>query len=130
MNKKLNCCTGVLLESFDQLKTVASNKEGLLYGVPVSIKDNIGYKVSCHYASPHYRMAITLTRFPDMYSYSLCLLFVFNVLLSDNKNHDSSCGVIINLDQPAQEDSVLVQVLKRQGAIPFVKTNVPQGLLR
>lgn len=62
--------------------------------------------------------------------YSLCLLFVFNVLLSDNKNHDSSCGVIINLDQPAQKDSVLVQVLKRQGAIPFVKTNVPQGLLR
>lgn len=28
------------------------------------------------------------------------------------------------------EDSVLVQVLKRQGAIPFVKTNVPQSLIR
>uniref|UniRef100_A0A3Q4G6W2 Fatty acid amide hydrolase n=1 Tax=Neolamprologus brichardi TaxID=32507 RepID=A0A3Q4G6W2_NEOBR len=26
-------------------------------------------------------------------------------------------------------DSVLVQVLKKQGAIPFVKTNLPQGLL-
>lgn len=45
VNKKLNCCTGILLECFDQLKTVASNKEGLLYGVPVSIKDNIQYKV-------------------------------------------------------------------------------------
>ncbi|XP_044054786.1 fatty-acid amide hydrolase 1 isoform X2 [Siniperca chuatsi] len=88
VNKKLNCCTGILLESFDQLKTVASNKEGLLYGVPVSIKENVAIK-----------------------------------------NHDCSCGVIINLDQPAQKDSVLVEVLKRQGAIPFVKTNLPQGLL-
>ncbi|XP_074491656.1 vitamin D3 hydroxylase-associated protein-like isoform X1 [Sebastes fasciatus] len=89
VNKDLNCCTGILLESFDQLKTVASsNKRGLLYGVPVSIKENYAYK-----------------------------------------NYDSSCGVIINLDQPAQEDSVLVKVLKRQGAIPFVKTNVPQALL-
>uniref|UniRef100_A0A8C4GHC8 Fatty-acid amide hydrolase 1 n=1 Tax=Dicentrarchus labrax TaxID=13489 RepID=A0A8C4GHC8_DICLA len=88
VNKKLNCCTGILLESFDQLKTASSIKEGLLYGVPVSIKENIAYK-----------------------------------------NHDSSCGVIINLDQPVEKDSVLVEVLKRQGAIPFVKTNLPQGLL-
>uniref|UniRef100_A0A3P9BHP1 Fatty-acid amide hydrolase 1 n=1 Tax=Maylandia zebra TaxID=106582 RepID=A0A3P9BHP1_9CICH len=63
-------------------------KDGLLYGVPVSIKENITFK-----------------------------------------NHDCSCGVIINLDQPAEKDSVLVQVLKKQGAIPFVKTNLPQGLL-
>lgn len=47
VNKKLNCCTGILLESFDELKTVASKKEGLLYGVPVSIKENIEYKVLC-----------------------------------------------------------------------------------
>ncbi|GAA6235008.1 fatty-acid amide hydrolase 1 isoform X1 [Lates japonicus] len=88
VNKKLNCCTGILLESFDQLKTVDSNKDGLLYGVPVSIKENYLYK-----------------------------------------NHDVSCGVIVNLDQPAQEDSVLIEVLKRQGAIPFVRTNLPQALL-
>ncbi|XP_076583085.1 fatty-acid amide hydrolase 1 [Chaetodon auriga] len=88
VNEKLNCCTGILLESFEQLKTVSSNKEGLLYGIPVSIKENI----AC-------------------------------------KNHDCTCGVVINLDQPAQKDSVLVEVLKRQGAIPFVKTNLPQGLL-
>nr|XP_046248198.1 fatty-acid amide hydrolase 1 isoform X2 [Scatophagus argus] len=88
VNKKLNCCTGILLESFDQLKTVASKKEGLLYGVPVSIKENMSYK-----------------------------------------NHDSTCGVVANLDQPAQEDSVVVKVLKRQGAIPFVQTNLPQALL-
>nr|XP_012775590.1 vitamin D3 hydroxylase-associated protein isoform X2 [Maylandia zebra] len=88
VNKKLNCCTEILLESLDQLTTVGSNKDGLLYGVPVSIKENITFK-----------------------------------------NHDCSCGVIINLDQPAEKDSVLVQVLKKQGAIPFVKTNLPQGLL-
>ncbi|XP_071773720.2 fatty-acid amide hydrolase 1 [Centroberyx gerrardi] len=88
VNKRLNCCTEVLLESFDQLKVVDSSKEGLLYGVPVSIKDNFGYK-----------------------------------------DHDSSCGLIGRLDQPASKDSVLVEVLKRQGAVPFVKTNVPQGLL-
>ena len=52
INKKLNCCTGILLESFDQLKTVASNKEGLLYGVPVSIKENFAYKVFYSYVSP------------------------------------------------------------------------------
>ncbi|XP_034049401.1 fatty-acid amide hydrolase 1-like [Thalassophryne amazonica] len=84
-NQKLNCCTGVLMESFDQVKNL--NREGLLYGVPVSIKENIGYK-----------------------------------------NHDSTCGLSMRLDQPAQKDSVLVEVLKSQGAIPFVKTNVPQTL--
>ncbi|XP_063323521.1 vitamin D3 hydroxylase-associated protein-like [Pelmatolapia mariae] len=88
VNKKLNCCTEILLESLDQLTTVGSNKDGLLYGVPVSIKENIGFK-----------------------------------------NHDCSCGVIINLDQPVKKDSVLVQVLKKQGAIPFVRTNLPQALL-
>uniref|UniRef100_A0A3P8NQG3 Amidase domain-containing protein n=1 Tax=Astatotilapia calliptera TaxID=8154 RepID=A0A3P8NQG3_ASTCA len=88
VNKKLNCCTEILLESLDQLTTVGSNKDGLLYGVPVSIKENITFK-----------------------------------------NHDCSCGVVINLDQPAEKDSVLVQVLKKQGAIPFVRTNLPQALL-
>uniref|UniRef100_A0A3Q1GXV8 Fatty acid amide hydrolase n=1 Tax=Acanthochromis polyacanthus TaxID=80966 RepID=A0A3Q1GXV8_9TELE len=88
VHKKLNCCAEILLESFDQLETVGSNKEGLLYGVPVSIKDNCGYK-----------------------------------------GHDSSCGVLLYLEKPVQEDAVLVQVLKKQGAIPFVKTNIPQGLL-
>ncbi|XP_052331247.1 fatty-acid amide hydrolase 1-like [Oncorhynchus keta] len=87
VNRRLNCCTEVLLESWDQLEDVYSHKDGLLYGVPVSIKENIGYK-----------------------------------------GHDSTCGVICKLDLPATRDSVLVEVLKRQGAIPFVKTNVPQGL--
>lgn len=88
VNRRLNCCTEILLESFDQLKNIESSKKGLLYGVPISIKENVGYK-----------------------------------------GHDSSCGVLGKLDQPASEDSVVVQVLKKQGAIPFVKTNIPQGLL-
>uniref|UniRef100_A0A8C8HRS8 Amidase domain-containing protein n=1 Tax=Oncorhynchus tshawytscha TaxID=74940 RepID=A0A8C8HRS8_ONCTS len=45
VNRRLNCCTEVLLESWDQLEDVDSHKDGLLYGVPVSIKENIGYKV-------------------------------------------------------------------------------------
>ncbi|XP_047229838.1 fatty-acid amide hydrolase 1 isoform X2 [Girardinichthys multiradiatus] len=88
VHKNLNCCTEILLESFDQLKRVDSNKEGLLYGIPVSIKDNVSYK-----------------------------------------NYDCTCGVIVNLNQPAKKDSVIVEVLKKQGAIPFVKTNLPQALL-
>uniref|UniRef100_A0A3Q3DLQ2 Fatty-acid amide hydrolase 1 n=1 Tax=Hippocampus comes TaxID=109280 RepID=A0A3Q3DLQ2_HIPCM len=87
-NKRLNCCTAILLESFDHLKTLESNKGGLLYGVPVSIKDNIAYK-----------------------------------------NYDSSCGLLANLGQPAEGHSVIVEVLRRQGAIPFVKTNISQGML-
>ncbi|KAJ7993350.1 hypothetical protein DPEC_G00271510 [Dallia pectoralis] len=88
VNGRLNCCTEILLESWDQLENIDSYRDGLLYGVPVSIKDNIAYK-----------------------------------------GHDSSCGVVCKLDLPAPADSVLVKVLKRQGAIPFVKTNVPQGML-
>uniref|UniRef100_A0A1A8LFP1 Fatty-acid amide hydrolase 1 n=1 Tax=Nothobranchius pienaari TaxID=704102 RepID=A0A1A8LFP1_9TELE len=88
VHKKLNCCTEILLESLDELKTIGSKKKGLLYGVPISIKDNIAYK-----------------------------------------DHDCTCGVVINLEQPAQGDSVIVKVLKKQGAIPFVKTNLPQALL-
>ncbi|XP_045079426.1 fatty-acid amide hydrolase 1-like isoform X2 [Coregonus clupeaformis] len=87
VNRRLNCCTEVLLESWDQLEDIDSCKDGLLYGVPVSIKENMGYK-----------------------------------------GHDSTCGVICKLELPATGDSVVVEVLKRQGAIPFVKTNVPQGL--
>ncbi|KAG7488162.1 hypothetical protein MATL_G00032100 [Megalops atlanticus] len=88
VSKKLNCATEFLLESCDQLAEAQAHREGLLYGVPVSIKDNLAYE-----------------------------------------GHDSTCGVICRLEQPAEMDSVVVQVLKKQGAIPFVKTNVPQALL-
>ncbi|NXL32983.1 FAAH1 hydrolase, partial [Glaucidium brasilianum] len=84
-----NCITEYLQESETQLrKARLTGKLGLLYGVPVSIKDSI-----------------------------------------DCEGHDSTLGFVKNLNKPAAEDSVLVQVLKRQGAIPFVKTNVPQSLI-
>ncbi|NWX15112.1 FAAH1 hydrolase, partial [Aegotheles bennettii] len=84
-----NCITEYLQESETQLqKMKLSGKPGLLYGVPVSIKDSI-----------------------------------------DCQGHDSTLGFIKNLNKPAEEDSVVVQVLRRQGAIPFVKTNVPQSLI-
>ncbi|XP_072540070.1 fatty-acid amide hydrolase 1 [Salminus brasiliensis] len=88
VNKTLNCNTDVLMESVKQLAEIESHRDGLLYGIPISIKENIGYK-----------------------------------------GHDSTCGVLCKLDDPALKDSVVVTVLKRQGAIPFIKTNVPQGLL-
>ncbi|KAL7891123.1 hypothetical protein AOLI_G00005990 [Acnodon oligacanthus] len=88
VNRKLNCCTDVLMESVKQLSEIESHRDGLLYGVPMSVKDNIAYK-----------------------------------------GHDTTCGVLCKLDDPAVMDSVVVTVLKRQGAIPFIKTNVPQGLL-
>ncbi|KAG5275792.1 hypothetical protein AALO_G00124600 [Alosa alosa] len=88
VNKRLNCATDFLLESQQQLLNIENCRGGLLYGVPVSIKDNVGYK-----------------------------------------GHDSTCGVLGKVDDPAEDDCVVVTVLKRQGAIPFVKTNIPQGLL-
>nr|XP_014342447.1 PREDICTED: fatty-acid amide hydrolase 1 [Latimeria chalumnae] len=45
------------------------------------------------------------------------------------KGHDSTAGLVQWLDQPAAEDSVIIQVFKKLGAIPFVKTNVPQSMM-
>uniref|UniRef100_A0A674J229 Fatty-acid amide hydrolase 1 n=1 Tax=Terrapene triunguis TaxID=2587831 RepID=A0A674J229_9SAUR len=60
------------------------------------------------------------------------LLYGVPVSIKDSincKGHDSTLGLAKRLNQPAAEDGVVVQVLKRQGALPFVKTNVPQSLL-
>ncbi|XP_078264499.1 vitamin D3 hydroxylase-associated protein-like isoform X2 [Rhinoraja longicauda] len=88
VNKELNCLTDFLPECQNQLQSSKENSKGLLYGIPISIKDSI-----------------------------------------DCKGHDSTCGLRTFLNQPATKDSVIVQVLKKQGAVPFVKTNVPQSLL-
>lgn len=45
------------------------------------------------------------------------------------KDEDSTVGVASLIGQPAPYDAVLVQVLKDQGAVPFVRTNVPQTML-
>ncbi|XP_006899076.1 PREDICTED: fatty-acid amide hydrolase 1 [Elephantulus edwardii] len=47
----------------------------------------------------------------------------------DCMGHDSTCGISQFLEKPATEDAVIVKILKAQGAIPFVKTNIPQTLL-
>ncbi|KAM6455745.1 fatty-acid amide hydrolase 1-like [Liasis olivaceus] len=85
----VNCITDYIAENESQLLHRNSGEgKGLLYGIPVSIKDSINCK-GC----------------------------------------DSTLGMTKHLFQPAAEDAVVVQVLKHQGAIPFVKTNVPQSLL-
>ncbi|XP_041063762.1 fatty-acid amide hydrolase 1-like [Carcharodon carcharias] len=86
--RKFNCIIEFLPECQAQLLDLHEAKKGLLYGIPISIKENINYK-----------------------------------------GHDSTCGLRKFVNQPAGEDSVIVKVLKKQGAIPFVKTNVPQTLL-
>uniref|UniRef100_A0A8C5RES1 Fatty-acid amide hydrolase 1 n=1 Tax=Laticauda laticaudata TaxID=8630 RepID=A0A8C5RES1_LATLA len=84
----VNCIIDYI-ENESQLRHMNSEgKKGLLYGVPISIKDSI----NC-------------------------------------KGYDSTLGFAKRLFQPAAEDAVIVQVLKHQGAIPFVKTNIPQSLL-
>ncbi|NXT38487.1 FAAH1 hydrolase, partial [Pelecanoides urinatrix] len=88
VTQQTNCLRHFIPECEEQLQEIQQQREkGLLYGIPVSIKDHIGHK-----------------------------------------GHLSTCGLVQCLGTPVQEDSVLVKVLKRQGAIPFAMTNVPQSL--
>ncbi|XP_044884759.1 vitamin D3 hydroxylase-associated protein-like isoform X2 [Mauremys mutica] len=89
VNRDVNCVTDFIQECVHLLQEVRTQREkGLLYGVPISIKDPIGYE-----------------------------------------GHVSTCGLGQYLGYPEREDSVLVKVLKKQGAIPFVKTNISQCLI-
>lgn len=45
------------------------------------------------------------------------------------KGKDSSGGIITYLNNPASDDGLIVKILKSEGAIPFVKTNVPQLMM-
>ncbi|XP_030888405.1 fatty-acid amide hydrolase 1-like [Leptonychotes weddellii] len=72
----------------EALKKLKKTERGLLYGVPISLKDTY-----------------------------------------DCKGHDSTCGLAQFLEKPAAKDGVIVKALKAQGAIPLVKTNIPQTLL-
>ncbi|XP_078489728.1 fatty-acid amide hydrolase 1-like isoform X2 [Ciona intestinalis] len=45
------------------------------------------------------------------------------------KGMDSTIGYSSLINKPALEDSVIVKVLKSCGAVPFVKTNLVQGML-
>ncbi|NWW03861.1 VDHAP protein, partial [Oreocharis arfaki] len=89
VNREVNCVTDFIHGCEDQLQKLKKQKEkGLLYGIPISIKDHI----NC-------------------------------------KGHVSSGGMLKFLGQVKEEDSVIVQVLKHQGGIPFVKTNIPQTMI-
>ncbi|NWW29594.1 VDHAP protein, partial [Panurus biarmicus] len=89
VNQEVNCVTDFIHGCEDQLQKLKKQKEkGLLYGIPISIKDHI----NC-------------------------------------KGHVSSGGMVKFLGQVKEEDSVVVQVLKHQGGIPFVKTNIPQTMI-
>ncbi|NWY42267.1 VDHAP protein, partial [Sylvia atricapilla] len=89
VNQEVNCLTDFIHGCEDQLQKLKKQKEkGLLYGIPISIKDHI----NC-------------------------------------KGHISSGGMVKFLGQVKEEDSVIVQVLKHQGGIPFVKTNIPQTMI-
>ncbi|XP_053841349.1 vitamin D3 hydroxylase-associated protein-like isoform X1 [Vidua macroura] len=88
VTQQTNCLRHFIPECEEQLQEIEGHKEkGLLYGIPVSIKDHIGHK-----------------------------------------GHLATCGLVQCLGTLMDEDSVLVKVLKRQGAIPFAMTNVPQSL--
>ncbi|NXR67216.1 FAAH1 hydrolase, partial [Rhadina sibilatrix] len=88
VTQQTNCLRHFIPECEEQLQEIQRRKEkGLLYGIPVSIKDHIGHK-----------------------------------------GHLATCGLVQCLGTLMEEDSVLVKVLKRQGAIPFAMTNVPQSL--
>ncbi|NXC79858.1 FAAH1 hydrolase, partial [Cercotrichas coryphoeus] len=88
VTQQTNCVRHFIPECEEQLQEIEGHKEkGLLYGIPVSIKDHIGHKGQL-----------------------------------------ATCGLVQFLGTPMEEDSVLVKVLKRQGAIPFAMTNVPQSL--
>ncbi|XP_062974558.1 vitamin D3 hydroxylase-associated protein-like [Elgaria multicarinata webbii] len=89
VTQEVNCVRHFIPECEQHLQELKKQKQkGLLYGIPVSIKDHIGCK-----------------------------------------GHLSTCGFVQLLSTLDEEDSVLVQVLKRQGANPFVLTNVPQSLM-
>ncbi|NXC26958.1 FAAH1 hydrolase, partial [Campylorhamphus procurvoides] len=88
VNQQTNCLRHFIPECEEQLQEIQQQKEkGLLYGIPISIKDHISHK-----------------------------------------GHLATCGLVQCLDTLMKEDSVLVRVLKKQGAIPFAMTNVPQSL--
>ncbi|KAL3831831.1 hypothetical protein ACJMK2_023533 [Sinanodonta woodiana] len=45
------------------------------------------------------------------------------------KGYDCTAGMSNYIGKPCEEDAVIVQVLIKQGAIPFVRTNIPQTML-
>lgn len=47
----------------------------------------------------------------------------------DQAGTDSTCGIMARCEDPRLEDGLLVSLLRDAGAVPFVRTNVPQLML-
>ena len=45
------------------------------------------------------------------------------------RGYDSTCGTACKAFKPAAQDGLLVELLRDAGAIPFVRSNVPQCLM-
>ena len=89
-------------------KYLADNKEpkGPLHGLPISLKDQFTMKgLETTNGAP----LLNLTH----------LLIRTSVLL----------GYVANIGDFAMQDCVLVEILYELGAVPFVRTNVPQTLM-
>ncbi|XP_014661848.1 PREDICTED: vitamin D3 hydroxylase-associated protein-like [Priapulus caudatus] len=90
VTERINCVTEFLTEAeqwANDLDEKGPENAGCLFGVPVSIKENV-----------------------------------------DIKGYPSTAGQVKFLF-PVDKDATIVKTLKLQGAVPFVKTNVPQSLL-
>ncbi|XP_006815509.2 vitamin D3 hydroxylase-associated protein-like [Saccoglossus kowalevskii] len=87
---QINCVTEPINEAEEWAKELDANgdKSGILYGIPVSVKE-------CVYL----------------------------------KGYDSHFGISKYIGKICTEDHVIVRVLKKEGAIPFMRTNVPQTML-
>lgn len=60
----------------------------------------------------------------------IAMMCLMSFLSHSPKGHISTGGLVQFLSKVEEEDSMIVKVLKRQGAIPFVKTNVPQSMIK
>ena len=47
----------------------------------------------------------------------------------DRAGYDTTNGLVGHTEQPAQQDALIVSLLIEAGAVPFVKSNVPQTLM-
>jgi fatty acid amide hydrolase len=73
--------------NYDRKLQKGKKMNGLLLGVPISVKDHIAQKGAC-----------------------------------------TSCGTTNGCDIPDMDNSLILDMLKSEGAIPFVRSNVPQAL--
>uniref|UniRef100_A0A8C4JS31 Fatty-acid amide hydrolase 1 n=1 Tax=Dromaius novaehollandiae TaxID=8790 RepID=A0A8C4JS31_DRONO len=92
VNQEVNCVTAFIPSCLHHIWEMRNRKKGLLYGVPISVKDHVACKV-----------------FP--------LVPLFGKLS------------VWSEELVKQEESVLMKVLRSQGAIPFVKTNTAQCMI-